>query len=433
MIAFLIKRRGLLCLLLAGLGAGAVTAHRGAPRSVAIPLVTGRSAAPPAKRARPRVEVPPWRQRLSLGEAKAVGDRLVQRLDDGMRIEYTLNPEMQAEALDYLRRFRVPYAALTLYRVDTGEVLVLAGHSARDPALGAEELALSPWAPAASVYKVVTAASLIERGVPPTTSVCYHGGSRQLLQEHLTDNPSLDRSCRDMATAVARSTNAVIGKLAARYLDRRTMRHWATRFGFDQPIPFALPVQISRARIPSSALDRARVAAGFWQTEISALHGAVIAGVVADGGQLRWPHLVRSVTRADGRSLELERAPVQRVIGRRTSRELTRMMTRTTTEGTARKAFERRAQWPPLPDVAVAGKTGSLSRQQPYLDYSWFVGFAPADRPEVAFAALLGNPPRWRIKAAAAARALLSRYFARQQRKRALHAAASVRPALEGH
>jgi cell division protein FtsI/penicillin-binding protein 2 len=211
------------------------------------------------------------------------------------------------------------------------------------------------------------------------------------------------------------------------------MRHWATRFGFDQPIPFALPVQISRARIPSSALDRARVAAGFWQTEISALHGAVIAGVVADGGQLRWPHLVRSVTRADGRSLELERAPVQRVIGRRTSRELTRMMTRTTTEGTARKAFERRAQWPPLPDVAVAGKTGSLSRQQPYLDYSWFVGFAPADRPEVAFAALLGNPPRWRIKAAAAARALLSRYFARQQRKRALHAAASVRPAFEGH
>jgi cell division protein FtsI/penicillin-binding protein 2 len=46
------------------------------------------------------------------------------------------------------------------------------------------------------------------------------------------------------------------------------------------------------------------------------------------------------------------------------------------------------------------------------LGYSWFVGFAPADRPKIAFAVLLGNSSTWPLKAHAVARQLVAEYLA---------------------
>jgi len=54
----------------------------------------------------------------------------------------------------------------------------------------------------------------------------------------------------------------------------------------------------------------------------------------------------------------------------------------------------------------VAGKTGSLSRAKPYTHYNWFVGFAPADKPRVAFGVLVGTDGN-NVKAAAVAREVL--------------------------
>ena len=84
------------------------------------------------------------------------------------------------------------------------------------------------------------------------------------------------------------------------------------------------------------------------------------------------------------------------------------------TEGTARKVFGR-DRWnrrSPLNDVAVAGKTGSLSDREPFRDYSWFVGFAPADNPQIAVSAVVVNERLWRIKAPFVAREALLAYFA---------------------
>ena len=82
------------------------------------------------------------------------------------------------------------------------------------------------------------------------------------------------------------------------------------------------------------------------------------------------------------------------------------MMHLTTTLGTARKSFRDHKGHPYLP-VEVAGKTGTLfhrgrpqdpalpstqlSPEDGRIGYSWFVGFAPVDRPQIAFAVLLGK------------------------------------------
>ena len=88
---------------------------------------------------------------------------------------------------------------------------------------------------------------------------------------------------------------------------------------------------------------------------------------------------------------------------------LSKMMTRACDTGTAPAgAFHDRKGKRFLGGVPVAGKTGSLSVQTPrYRGYSWFVGFAPADQPEVVIAVLLANPEKWRLQAHTAARMIL--------------------------
>ena len=76
----------------------------------------------------------------------------------------------------------------------------------------------------------------------------------------------------------------------------------------------------------------------------------------------------------------------------------------------ARRAFHRRTG-PVLPGIEVDGKTGTLTRNRPHRSYSWFVGMAPADRPEVAIAVLVINEPKWWIKSTDAAAELLRKYF----------------------
>jgi cell division protein FtsI/penicillin-binding protein 2 len=96
------------------------------------------------------------------------------------------------------------------------------------------------------------------------------------------------------------------------------------------------------------------------------------------------------------------------------------MMETTTTEGTARKVFrrDRHARRSPLREVAIAGKTGSLADQAPYRDYSWFVGFAPADDPQVVVAALVVNERLWHVKAPSLAHQALKAYFSEEPPRR---------------
>ena len=67
-----------------------------------------------------------------------------------------------------------------------------------------------------------------------------------------------------------------------------------------------------------------------------------------------------------------------------------------------------------LPHIDVAGKTGTLTRYKENRFYTWFVGFAPADKPEVAIATLIVNTPNWQIKAPELARNVLRAHFAQK-------------------
>jgi cell division protein FtsI/penicillin-binding protein 2 len=83
------------------------------------------------------------------------------------------------------------------------------------------------------------------------------------------------------------------------------------------------------------------------------------------------------------------------------------MMSATVTKGTAREGFHDKRGRPYFKDVAIAGKTGSLTQGDPYRAFSWFVGFAPISSPRVIVSVLLGNGEKWHLKAHTAARMVL--------------------------
>lgn len=386
----------------------------------------------------------PWQDRLDLAAATPVGlgpdaptlakaaktadpdfptlatdlgeSRLIQELSDGHRILYTLDPVLQDAALQIFRNREVPYAAAVVLDVRDNAVLALAGHSSMDPEVDPLEIATTAWAPAASTFKLVTAASLLAgKFINTKTRVCFSGGLHGITDELLADDPRRDERCDDLGGAVAHSHNVVIAKLALKHLSADTLRATTRAFKFDSEIPFEFPVERSPALIPADAKERARVAAGFWHVDMSPLHGALLASVFARDGVFQAPHVISQVLGPDG----VDRTPTlpktERVLAKEVADAVGAMMMRTTTEGTARSSFVDRKGVSYIADVAVAGKTGSLTgKRAPGLNYNWFVGYAPADRPEIAFAVLLANSPKWQIKAHYAARRLVQIYVQRR-------------------
>lgn len=332
----------------------------------------------------------------------------------GPRAVLTLDPALQARAEKLLAEADAPAAAIVLMSID-GRLLAIAGRArAADAAPSGTALALQPWAPAASVFKLVTAAALLDEGLEPETRVCYHGGLRSIDESNLVDDARTDRACGTLAFAVARSQNAIIAKLAAQHLDQDTLQEVAEAFGFGAAPAFALAALPSVAAIPAGPLERARAAAGFWHTTLSPLGGAILADVIASGGRRVTPRVIAAVRAVDGTEQAILPVAPEAVLDPDTAAALGEMMIGTTETGTAWRGFHDPGGKRALGDIVVAGKTGSLSgRDGDKLSYSWFVGYAPAESPDVVVSVLLGNAPSWRFKAHTVARLVLETALSR--------------------
>ncbi|MCA9540191.1 MAG: penicillin-binding protein, partial [Myxococcales bacterium] len=67
--------------------------------------------------------------------------------------------------------------------------------------------------------------------------------------------------------------------------------------------------------------------------------------------------------------------------------------------------------------VKLGGKTGTLALRDPYTSYTWFVGFAPLDDPQIAIAVMVGNGELWWQRAIDIARDTLAEYFQKKAEK----------------
>src|SRR5690606_13214883 len=335
--------------------------------------------------------------------------RYVQGLGDGHQLLFTLDPVLQESALTIFRNREVPYGAAVMLDLRDNSVLAFAGYSKMDPQVNPLEILTTAWAPAASTFKLITAASLLSHDkATPASRECYHGGFHGITDDELKDNAALDTRCETLASAIAHSYNLVIAKLALKHLDQATLLETAQAMQFETEIPFEFPIERSPALIPAETTVRSKVAAGFWHVDLSPMHAALVASIFARGGMYQPPHLISQVRGPGGEDLTPAPPKPSRVLDREAAEGVGGMMLGTTMGGTAKESFYDQQGSAVIPEAQVAGKAGSLTgKRSPMLNYNWFIGFAPADKPEIAFAILLANEAKWRIKAHYAARRLI--------------------------
>ncbi|MFT7626311.1 MAG: peptidoglycan glycosyltransferase, partial [Myxococcota bacterium] len=395
-----IQRRGLVISGAAGLLTGLVLAlviwdETPPPRQAASPVATPVAAAP-ASAVAPQpgpalVDTAVPTELLNVAAAGKVDGRMVQDLGGGKLVEYTVMPELQKRASDILSEAEVPYGAMVALEPKTGRILGYVQHSEHRPDIS--NIAGLAIPPSASVFKVITAAALIEHArIAPDYEVCFNGGRRGFKLPQLEDDPRRDTRCHSLTEALGRSSNIVFGKLADRHLNADILDQYARKFGWGKNIPFELPLEPSAAKFEQDRLTLAQTAAGFYNTQMSPVHAALIAGSIANDGLMMSPHIIEKYS-AGGRTIQTRSAnPLGRVIKKRTARVLGEMMVATTELGTARSYFSKRAR--SLKGIRVAAKTGSLSARD-YNDerhhFSWWIGFAPAENPTIAVAALVVN------------------------------------------
>jgi cell division protein FtsI/penicillin-binding protein 2 len=338
----------------------------------------------------------------------------IKRVSSQRKVIFTIDPRLQAKAIEIFSRYRVPEACLVVISSKTGRVLSFIGYSLK------EGLSFKPClkasAPAASIFKIITASCLLQEGkVSLSTNICYHGGIRKIYYHHLEDNPRRDYLCTSFGRALGFSLNAVFAKLTHRYLTPRKLKRMSERFGFNKRIRFELPVEISKATIPSQPLAIARVAAGFWHVYLSPLHAASIAQTIANKGVFLQPTLIQKITSKNQVVYKHTPTRVRQVISQRIAFLIRKMMVITTTQGTSRKYFFNKGRQILPPNIQVAGKTGSLHGRNPFKAYSWFVGIAPFNSPKISLSVLIINGPKWRIKSSYVAREIFYTYFKSQR------------------
>ncbi len=339
------------------------------------------------------------------------------RIADGKFIEnrqsyqlhYTVDPILQTSIEEVFRVHKPPYGAFVALSPRSGKILSLAEYS-REPS-GNGGIWNRATYPAASVFKVITAACALEKGaLNYNSSVSFRGNQYRLGPSKISKTSKWEHQTQ-FDEALGKSNNVVFGRVTSHLVGSQTLRQYVSAFGFNQPLPFDFPVDMSKAVIPEESYELARCGAGFGEVTLSPLHAALIAAAIGNQGVMMRPYLIETVRTREGEVLYQAQSKVwTQPISAKTAQDLSRMMRRTVDDGTASRTFQRYGK-DLLEKVTISGKTGSLSGDNPPGLYDWFVGFAPAEDPQIAFSAMVVNHQRYKLRGAFVAQEALRIFF----------------------
>lgn len=337
--------------------------------------------------------------------AARIGDSGVWARVRGGTVRLTLDPELQRGATRLLARSRAKRGALVASDPRTGRLLAWASLG------GDRDQVAEPTAPSASLFKVVTAAALLESGrASMTTKRCWHGGERSISLADLADDRHRDTACATMSEALRGSVNLVFAKLALAHLAPDDLLSQAALLGFADRVPIDVDVSPSTLRIPGDDLGLARASAGFWNGRLSPLGALFAMQTIANGGERVRMHVL--AREDEGEAGDEVRVSDGRALRAETAQGLRSMLEDVVRRGTAARYFRDEDGARLLPGVRIAGKTGTLVGGSPQRMYSWFAGFAGRGERRVAVAVLLCNDVAWWEKAGEVARDFLQLYYA---------------------
>ncbi|MCO5144334.1 MAG: penicillin-binding transpeptidase domain-containing protein [Oligoflexia bacterium] len=344
------------------------------------------------------------------------GDYPVAKEDKNYFVKFTIDQSLQEKIEALYSRYSPAYAAFIAMDPETGKVLAMVDYTNE----GNEgNLALHSGYPAASIFKIVTSAAALDQGKIKPKSVFPVNGSNSSLYKRNLKN-TINRWTRYMSIeeAFAKSVNTVFGKIAMNRVGPELLQQYANSFGFNQKIPFDLPLEFGSAIIPTDdEFGLAESGSGYTKRQtLNPIQGSLIASSVVNRGFIPAPYIVDSVTDEDGKVVyETDGGRVLfHPIGEDTAKSLSVIMEHTVTRGTARREYRDYNHHPILSKLFIGAKTGSLTGNHPQGKYDWFVGFAQSSAnpsKKLVFASMIINKKYWRVKSSYIAREAIIHHF----------------------
>jgi peptidoglycan glycosyltransferase len=259
------------------------------------------------------------------------------------------------------------------------------GNTSPDPRLNR---AIGDNFPPGSIFKVIVSAAALSNGYTPDTKIPAPDlltlpNTRTTLENFggSSCNGGADQRLIDALTI---SCNTAFAELGMK-LGEDKVRSMAEAFGMDdQKMQIPLEVAPSTVGDIESKAALGQTSIGQRDVRMTPLQAAMVAAAVANKGSLMKPYLVDQIRAPDLSVIDqTDPQELRHPISSGVAAQLTEMMTSVVANGTGRAAQ--------IPGVPVAGKTGTAQVAEGVPDHNWFIGFAPADNPQIAVAVFVAN------------------------------------------
>lgn len=241
-----------------------------------------------------------------------------------------------------------------------------------------------------STMKPFTMAAALENGTLGGNEVYQCNGYKVVAGTTIRCNNRSGHGAQTLSDGIANSCNVVLMDVGA-VLGANEFRRYQTVFGFGEKTGIDLPGELdtswalfSADKIGPTELATSSFGQGFNVTMTQLMAG--FASII-NGGNYYEPYIVKQIRDDSGNVIENKNPVlVKKTISEETSEQMKSYMAQTMTEGTGRNAQ--------VEGYSMGGKTGTAQKiprgNGKYL--LSFIGYAPADNPEVLVYVIIDEP-----------------------------------------
>ncbi len=339
------------------------------------------------------------------GERRIVNDALgqpirletVKEAEDGEDIELTLDPVIQQKTEEVLNGVGETYApkGATAIVVDprTSQVLAMANWPPVNPEdlseVSNEDLlnkATGFTYEPGSTFKAFTVSAALEEKLVTPTSEFVLAPQIQVADRTIEDAEPRGTETMSVATILARSSNVGAVTIGLE-VGAKKFSEWIEKFGFGKPTGVQFPAE-EQGLVPEldeysgSTMGNLPIGQGLSVTPMQMIAGYT---AIANGGRLKPPQLIKRVGEE-----KIDEPKGKRVIAPEVASQVREML-----EGVL--AAGGTASEVSVPGYTLAGKTGTaqVAENGTYSETKYvasFIGFAPAQNPQLLAAVIVDEP-----------------------------------------
>lgn len=280
----------------------------------------------------------------------------------------------------------------------TGEILAMANYPTFDPNTITEKAeehiqnrAIQTVYSPGSVFKIVAYGSALERRLfTPDDMISSGNGTIEVAKHKFTDSHAVGTVSYSQAMAHSSNVCAIKTGLS---VGREDFSAMIKKMGFGAKSGIELPAETSGIVRPVEKWNGdslASMSIGY-EIGVTALQMATAFATIANNGVRVQPHIIKELRGANDQNKTVTQTQQTQVVTAETARHLTTMLRQVVLTGTGRRAQ--------LNGYTAAGKTGTAWKFNPQTKsidsskyISSFIGFAPADKPEIVVAVVMDEP-----------------------------------------